>query len=337
MPQLSIAFQTDKSPAEYIALARQVDEYPFHTVSVYCDAPNHPSYGPLLLMAPHIHRARLGPAAVSPFRIHPMDIAAETALLDALAPGRVYVGLARGAWLERHGINMPPKPLAAMREAVEIIYGLLGGSLEGYQGEYFTIHPQVRPPYPLPASRPALLLGTWGSRLAAYAGQTSDEVKVGGSANPEMVTVIRREIAKGERLAQRSSGSVGVVLGAVTVIDEDRQIARSAARQAVALYLPVVACLDPTVSVDPEQLARVQHLVDAGQPAQAGALISDELLEKFAFAGNPADIIRQAEAAFAAGAARVEFGTPHGIRPDEGVRLLGKRVLPAFRVEQPAS
>ena len=66
MRELSIAFQTDKTPAQYIALAKLVDQYDFDAVSVYCDAPFHPSYGPLLLMAPHIQKARLGPAAVSP-------------------------------------------------------------------------------------------------------------------------------------------------------------------------------------------------------------------------------------------------------------------------------
>ena len=50
MPEISIAFQTDKTPEQYIALAKLVDQYDFDAVSVYCDAPFHPSYGPLLLM-----------------------------------------------------------------------------------------------------------------------------------------------------------------------------------------------------------------------------------------------------------------------------------------------
>jgi len=102
--QISIAFQTDKSAAEYIALAKLVDEFDFDAVSVYCDAPFQPSYGPLMLMAPHLRRARIGPAAVSPLRIHPIDIASETALLESLLPGRTYIGIARGAWLAEHGI-----------------------------------------------------------------------------------------------------------------------------------------------------------------------------------------------------------------------------------------
>ncbi|PJF24414.1 MAG: hypothetical protein CUN53_17960, partial [Phototrophicales bacterium] len=58
--EVSIAFQTDKTPARYVALAQQVDGYDFDRVSAYCDAPFHPSFTPLALMAPHLSRARLG-------------------------------------------------------------------------------------------------------------------------------------------------------------------------------------------------------------------------------------------------------------------------------------
>ena len=102
--EISIAFQTNKRAQDYIALAKLVDEYDFDAVSVYCDAPFHPSYAPLILMAPHISRARIGPAAAPPSRIHPIDIASQTALLADVAGGGVYIGLARGGWLAEHGI-----------------------------------------------------------------------------------------------------------------------------------------------------------------------------------------------------------------------------------------
>jgi len=58
--------------------------------------------------------------------------------------------------------------------------------------------------------------------------------------------------------------------------------------------------------------------------------ISDELLASFAFAGTPADIIAQTEALIDAGAARVEYGTPHGVSENIGLKLLGEKVVPAF-------
>jgi 5,10-methylenetetrahydromethanopterin reductase len=329
--ETSIAFQTDKTPAQYIALAKQVNQYDFDTVSVYCDAPFHPSYGPLLLMAPHIERARLGPAAVSPARMPPIDIAANTALLAQLASGGVYIGLARGAWLADHGLTEIKQPIQAIREIVDIVRLLLAGKTGGYSGQLYDLASYIRAPYPLPESPIPVMIGTWGPKLAAVAGEIADEVKIGGSANPDMVPVMRQYIAVGQQRVGRTAESVAICLGAVTVVDEDRELAREAARRAAALYLPVVMPLDPTVESDPDLLKEMQSHVNSGDLESASRLISDSLLERFAFAGNAADIIRQAESLFDAGTQRIEFGTPHGLTSDKGIDILGKEVLPALK------
>jgi len=79
-------------------------------------------------------------------------------------------------------------------------------------------------------------------------------------------------------------------------------------------------------------LRRIGALVAAGDHAAAGALIPDELLSLFAFAGTPAEVAAQAEAILDAGALRVDFGTPHGIDEQHGVDLLCTEVLPRLRV-----
>lgn len=334
MSKLSIAFQTDKTAAEYIALAKQVNQYDIDNVTVYADLPFHPSFGPLLLMAPYIERARIGVSAIPVSRMSPIDIAANLALLSDVAQAGVYLGVGRGAWLADHGINELRPPLAAVREAIEIVRMILRHESGGYQGEVFQIADHVRVAYPLPdVDDIPILVGTWGPKLSAIAGEIADEVKIGGSANPDVVPVIADYIRVGEEQAGRAVGSCGVVIGAVCVCDEDRDAARAAARRAVSLYMPIVASLDPTVSVDPELVAKLQQHVNAGDKDSAAGLISDEMLEKFAFAGNPDDIIRQTEGLFAAGAARVEFGTPHGLTSPHGLRLLGEKVIPALRTQ----
>ncbi len=330
MKQISIALQTDKTPAQYVALAQVIDRYAFDVVSVYCDAPFQPSYAALLLMAPHLHRARLGAAAISPARIHPIDIASQTALLAQLAHGGVYIGLARGAWLSDYGIREPDKPIQAIREAAAVIRYLLDGQTGGCPGEIYPLAAHVRAPYALPDQPIPLMIGTWGKALAALAGEIADEVKIGGSANPDFVPIMRDYIAAGKNRAGRKA-EVGICVGAVTVIDDDREIARAAARRSVALYLPVVAPLDPTISVEPDLITRLQRAVESGDPDAAARLISDDLLDRCAFAGNPADIIDHSQALFAAGATRIEFGTPHGLPPENGLRLLGEQVLPALK------
>ncbi|MCC6612818.1 MAG: LLM class flavin-dependent oxidoreductase [Anaerolineae bacterium] len=329
--EISIAFQTDKSAARYVALAQFVGQFDFDAVSVYCDAPFHPGFAPLLLMAPHIKRARVGIAALSPARVHPIDIAAQAALLAELAAGGIYIGLARGAWLADHGIHEPDRPIQAIREAADIVRLLLRGESGGYDGQIYSLAEHVRAPYPTPAALPPLLIGSWGRKLCALAGEIADEVKVGGSANPDIVPVIASNIAEGEAHANRPRGSVGIVVGAVTVADDDREAARWAARRSVALYLPVVVPLDPTVSVEQELIDRLREHVNRDELDQAAALISDDLLDRFAFSGDAQDLIRQAEALFAAGASRVEFGTPHGLDAERGIRILGEQVIPALK------
>jgi 5,10-methylenetetrahydromethanopterin reductase len=176
------------------------------------------------------------------------------------------------------------------------------------------------------------MIGSWGAKLCALAGEVADEVKVGGSANPDVVPVIRAYIANGEQTAQRRPGSVGIALGAVTVVDADRAQARQAAREAAVLYLPVVVPLDPSVSVEPELIARLRVCADRGDFRAGAALISDELLDRFAFAGDCNDLIAQCERLYAAGVDRIEFGTPHGLRDaGTGITLLGGTVLPALK------
>jgi 5,10-methylenetetrahydromethanopterin reductase len=149
--------------------------------------------------------------------------------------------------------------------------------------------------------------------MAALAGEIADEVKIGGCANPDMVRLMRTWIGNDE---------VGIVAGAVTVVDEDGDRARRVARREVAPYFDVVGGLDPTVSLEPELVARVRELVRARDHDAAGALIPDDLLDRFAFAGTPEEVARHAEAVLDAGARRVDFGMPHGLE------LLCTQVLP---------
>lgn len=327
--RLSIAFQSDKHPRDYAELGALVEGYGFGTVSVYADLLFQPPLAALLLMAGATQAIRLGPACLNPYTTHPIEIAGQMALLDAASSGRAYLGLARGAWLDSLGID-DRRPLATMREAVAVVSQLLRHERRQYAGSVFHLDPSHELQYPVLRPNIPLLIGTWGAQLANFAGEVAAEIKVGGSANPALVAPMRERLAPGARKAGRDPGAVGIVLGAVTFVDEDGARARTRAKQEVARYLPVVAPLDPTVAVDAALLDRIAAAVAANDFAAAGALVPDDLLDRFAFSGTPAQVIAQTEAILAAGASRVEFGTPHGLTPREGLRLLGERILPAF-------
>jgi 5,10-methylenetetrahydromethanopterin reductase len=234
---------------------------------------------------------RLGPAALNPWTLHPVEIAGQVASLDLVSRGRAFLGLAHGSWLERIGLEQT-RPVEAMREAVEVVRRLLAGDRSGFRGQRFVLEPGVGLEYEPLRTHVPLMLGTWRPRMAALAAEVADEVKIGGCANPRMVAQMREWIGRDD---------VGVVVGAVTVVDRDGDRARELARAKVAMYLEVVGELDSTLG--------------AGQPP----------LESFVLAGTPAEVVARVERLADAGLKRVEFGDPVGLE------LLLQEVVPALR------
>jgi 5,10-methylenetetrahydromethanopterin reductase len=319
--ELGLGLQTDKALSEYGRLAQAAEDGGFDVVTTFNDLWFQPALPALLEIARATKRVRVGPSCLNPFTLHPVEIAGQIAILDAASDGRAFLGLARGAWLESLGVDQS-QPVAAIREAWEIVSRLLAGDESGFAGERFSLPRGSRLRYEPARPSVPLLVGTWSPQLAAFAKEAAQELKVGGSANPDLVPVMRERIGNND---------VRIVLGAVTVVDEDGERARALARREVAMYLAVVAELDPTLSVDPELLARVRRLVTDGDDESAGTQIPDDVLDRFAFAGTPQQLAAQAEAVFAAGAGRIDFGTPHGVPEQRGIELLCTQVLPRLR------
>jgi 5,10-methylenetetrahydromethanopterin reductase len=321
--ELGLGLQSDKPPGSYAALGRLAEEAGFDVVTVFNDLFFQPSLPALLELAGATGRVRLGASCLNPSTLHPVEVAGQVAALDAWSGGRAFLGLAAGAWLDRLGMERP-RSLTAIRETWEIVRRLLAGDESGFAGKLFSLAPGARLAWRPPRPRVPLLVGTWSPRLTAFAAAEADELKLGGCANPSMVRLARSRLRADGR-------DVLLVAGAVTVVDLDDAGARAAARREVALYLPVVAARDATVELDPELLARLRRLADEGRYEEAAASVSDELLDLFALAGSPERIVEHAQALFAAGADRVEFGTPHGLDERRGVELLAAKVLPALR------
>ncbi len=333
--QLSIAFQTDKPLAAYGPLAAQAEAYGFDGVTVYNDMLYQPAWLPLLKIAQSTRRVRIGPAAVNPFTCHPMNLAANAALIDEASGGRAYLGLVRGGWLDFVGLH-PKAPVTALAEAFACVRHLLRQSKEPLTGTLFPLAGGDSLRWTIHNPEIPFLLGTWGEKTLRACLPFISEVKVGGSANPDAAAWMRGLINRHAQEAGRQPEEIGVVVGAVCVVDEDAAAARALARREVALYLPIVAALDPTVAIEPERLAGMKAAADRYDFDAAARFISDELLARFAFAGSPESVADQTAALFAAGTSRVEFGTPHGLTAESGLRLLGERVLPMLQLSQGA-
>ena len=320
LPQITVAFQTDIPLAAYGSLAAKAEMYGFDGVSVYNDMLYQPAWLPLLEIARQTKRIKIGPAAINPFTSHPINIAGNLALVDAVSNGRAYCGFARGAWLEFIGLN-PIKPISTLREALLCVRHLLRQDKKPFMGEHYHLQGGDTLRWHNIRSDIPFLLGSWGRKTILACLPLVSEIKLGGTANPGAARWLK------SFLKQHQADS-DVVCGSVTVIDKDRSAALKRARREVAMYLPVVAELDTTVTIEPDRLNGIREAMKQYDVDKAVTYISDDLLRKFAFAGTPDEIIVQVLNLFEAGADRIEFGTPHGLSPENGLALLGEIVLP---------
>ncbi len=325
--ELSIALQSDEDLATYTSLAPRIEELGFGTISVYSDLLYPAPQLPLIAIARATRSIRLGPACLNPYLLHPLEIANQLHMLDTASDGRAYLGLARGAWLGAVGVTQE-RPVRRLREAVGVLRHLFSGNDDAYRGEIFQVEQGTCLAYRPVRAEVDLMLGAWGPLGMSLAGELAAEVKIGGTANPALLGPAKKSLTRGEMRARRPPGETGLVCGAVTVVDGDSARARRLARAEVAMYLPVVASLDPAPDLEEVDLAAMQSLARAGQHDEAARLVPDSVLDRFAFSGTPEQVATQVATLFEAGATRVEFGTPHGLTAAHGIELLGRRVLP---------
>jgi 5,10-methylenetetrahydromethanopterin reductase len=292
LPGISIA--DARSSAEAAA------PYAFDSFSVYGDLGDLPPYAVLHASADVLERsniAHVGPLGVPVGMQHVEVIATHALALEEQLPGQSSIGLVRGAFLE--SIGEKPATLSRLEETVKHIRQRFGKD-----------------------RMPPLYIGGFGPKILHLAGRLGVQgVKLGGSASPEMA----------ERAAALiGNPDVGIVLGAVSVIDPNRRAARALARIEVAKYLAVVGGLDPTLDEEDRgslELFMQRFKVEDDRAADA---ISDSLLDKFALAGTPEDALAAIER-MGPTVTRFEFGTPHGLRErPAAIRYIGETVVRSY-------
>lgn len=255
-----------------------------------------------------------------------------TAVHDLRINHKVTLGLVPGAWMETLG--MKSATIGDMREAVESLRYLLQGRTDGYTGRRFHVEPGFQLGYqPIPEEQVEVFIGAYGPQMLRLAGQVADGIKLGGSTNPEMVAVAKERLAVGAKEIGRNVDDITISMGAVTVVDHDRNVALRKAKELGVVYIDVIGDRDVTAGAQQytAQIAGIKEAMGRGDKEGAIAHLSDDLLKLFAFVGTPEDIAKQALELYEAGATRIEFGPPHGEVELEGVRMLAEEVFPLIR------
>jgi coenzyme F420-dependent glucose-6-phosphate dehydrogenase len=156
----------------------------------------------------------LGPGVTCPtFRNHPAVVAQAAATLEAMYPGRTWLGLGSGEALNEHVVGSywpeAPQRIAMMFEAIELIQKLFTGKDVKHAGDYFTLHSTRL--WTMPQTPPPILVATAGPITAKKAGARCDGIITPG-APAEKVAGVLQKFDEGARSAGRDPGEAPKLL-----------------------------------------------------------------------------------------------------------------------------
>lgn len=149
------------------------------------------------------NRVRFGPGVSAPgYRYHPAVLAQASATLEAMFPGRFYLGLGAGEALNEHivGEYWPEAParLQRLEESVEIIRGLFSGKTFKHNGPHF--HVESARLWTLPQTPPPIYIATSGPINSERTGRIADGIITVGAPDEKIKTLLAR-FEKGAREA----------------------------------------------------------------------------------------------------------------------------------------
>jgi 5,10-methylenetetrahydromethanopterin reductase len=116
-----------------------------------------------------------------------------------------------------------------------------------------------------------------------------------------------------------------------TSVGADARAARALVKRLLIRRLPLIPALAEAAGVERRDLETISRHLAAGDETAAVRLVSDAAAAAFSFYGTPGEAGRRLEEVADAGVRHVIFKPPLGPDPAEAIRLLGERVIPAFR------
>lgn len=332
--RLSLGLLADRSLADALQQARFADEAGFGEVWVPEINHGRAAFTTAALIAAVTRRIDVAIGVVNPFWRHPSLIAMEAATLDEASGGRARLGLGAAIWSLRALGEADPRTergYSAMAEAVRIVRALLHGE-PGVIGSIFPVRPDARLDFPLQRPNLPIYLGPVNRRMLRLSGALGDGVELGALMTPGYIRWAWDEICAGARSAGRDPAKLDLAAPLMVSIDEDRRIARDAVRQSLAYYLfRVEAVVTDRSAADPAEISHLRATVrDYGVDAGAN-LISDALIDEFAVAGDPDDVLRRLHQYAEAGLRGLIAGQILGADRLRALRLLTDFVQPRLQ------
>ena len=284
------------------------------------------------LMARETERLTIGWGIISPFTRHPVQVAMDARVVqEAAGPGRFLLGFGTSKIFLNNARLQTKKTLGPMRDAVEIVRGVLGGRPFEYEGEAWSASvPGLADGAETPRDVPPVYVAATAPRMQALAGEIADGCLTPSITTPAFVRYTRDNV----------QADIDIGCTVVASIDaDDRGAGRDGAREIAGMYLAnkvqnirgAADTLLELAEIDPEEIRPVAGAMEAGGRLAAKEQVTDSLLDRCKpIAGTPSDCIAAIEEYRDAGCTHVMLEL-WGERRHEQIRLFGERVLPHFR------
>ena len=277
-------------------------------------------------------RLTIGWGIISPFTRHPVQAAMDARVVqEAAGPGRFILGFGTSKIFLNNARMQTTKTLGPMRDAVEIVRGVLGGGEFEYEGSTWSADvPALQNGAHGPREVPPVYIAATAPKMQALSGEIAD-----GCLTPSITTPAFVEYTRGNVAADIDIGCTIVA----SIDESDRDAGRDGAREIAGMYLAnkvqnIQGSADTLLDlagIEQDEIRPVAEAMEQGGRLAAKAKVSDLLLDKCKpIAGTPDDCIAAIEEYRDAGCTHVMLELWGDRRLDQ-IRLFGERVLPHFR------
>src|SRR4051794_34664354 len=283
------------------------------------------------LIARATERLTVGWGIISPFTRHPVQAAMDARVVqEAAGPGRFLLGFGTSKIFLNNARMNSRRTLGPMREAVEIVRGVLAGGAFDYEGETFSASvPALADEAESPREVPPVYVAATAPKMQTLAGEIGDGCLTPSITTPAFVRYTRANV----------KADIDIGCTVVASIGEDRDAGRDGAREIAGMYLAnkvqnikgAADTLLELAGIEQEEIRPVAEAMERGGRLAAKEQVTDSILDRCKpIAGTPADCIAAIEEYRDAGCTHVMLEL-WGAKRHEQIRLFAEKVLPQFR------
>jgi len=284
------------------------------------------------LVARETERLTIGWGIISPFTRHPVQVAMDARVVqEAAGSDRFILGFGTSKIFLNNAGMQTTKTLGPMRDAVEIVRGVLRGGPFEYTGSTWNAAvPALQNGVHAPRGAPPVYVAATAPKMQALAGEIADGCLTPSITTPAFVRYTHENV--------KADIDIGCTIVA-SIHESDRAAGRDGAREIAGMYLAnkvqnikgAADTLLDLAGLTQEEIRPIADAMERGGRLAAKEEVTDEILDKCKpIAGTPDDCIRAIEEYREAGCSHVMLELWGKLRRDQ-IALFGEKVLPHFR------